>query len=129
LFKFFEVENMSNWGFAEWVQIVQIIIGLVTSGAVAGWVIWQYRKDNETKRLRKSNDRLQLEVDTMKLLELAVIRGLLVDKTINFPTKKTPNGLRDSLRDLVRVKYYKDKSHNFPVNPTRTLDKFKQPYE
>jgi len=35
---------MSSWGFDQWIQIVQIFIGLVTSSAIAGWVVWQYKK-------------------------------------------------------------------------------------
>ena len=123
--KNFEVKNMSSWGFDQWIQIVQIFIGLVTSSAIAGWVVWQYKKDNEIKALRNQRDNLQLEIKTMKLYELAVIRKLLVDKEITFPTKSTPNGFRDSLRNLVKVEYYEDDApHQFPTNSTETLRKY-----
>ena len=116
---------MSSWGFDQWIQIVQIFIGLVTSFAIAGWVVWQYKKDNEIRALRNQRDNLQLEIKTMKLYELAVIRKLLVDKEITFPTKSTPNGFRDSLRNLVKVEYYEDDApHQFPANPTETLKKY-----
>lgn len=125
LLKNFEVKNMSSWGFDHWIQIVQIFIGLVTSSAIAGWVVWQYKKDNEIKALRNQRDNLQLEIKTMKLYELAVIRKLLVDKEITFPTKSTPNGFRDSLRNLVKVEYYEDDApHQFPTNSTETLKKY-----
>ena len=123
--KNFEVKNMSSWGFDQWIQIVQIFIGLVTSSAIAGWVVWQYKKDNEIEALRNQRDNLQLEIKTMKLYELAVIRKLLVDKEITFPTKSTPNGFRDSLRNLVKVEYYEDDApHQFPTNSTETLKKY-----
>ena len=83
------------------------------------------KKDNEIRALRNQRDNLQLEIKTMKLYELAVIRKLLVDKEITFPTKSTPNGFRDSLRNLVKVEYYEDDApHQFPTNSTETLKKY-----
>jgi len=118
---------MSNWGFDEWIQIVQICIGIVTSVAIAGWVIWQYKKDSETTALRNERDRLkrnyECEIKAMQLYEEAIVRKLCGENKIEFPkTVKRPQGFQTALRNLARNEHHSEDFLNaekckFPENP------------